>query len=126
MNKRKIITSGIIICAAILIALLITLHYLTPKLVNIDIVNKKVDLKVLVAPLKTVDFIIKNTPIVGGILGGTLVSIPVRVKGDLSNPNISYLSASTAGSRLLDIMKNALHAPVKIIEPIAPGKREKE
>ena len=93
---------------------------------NIDFIDKKVDLKVLVAPLKTVDFIIKKTPVIGGILGGTLVSIPVRVKGDMSNPNISYLSASTAGSRLLDIMKNALQAPVKLIQPVMPGGQEKE
>jgi len=29
-------------------------------------------------------------PIIRGILGGTLVSIPVKVKGDIENPMISY------------------------------------
>ncbi len=93
---------------------------------NIDFIDKKVDLKVLVAPLKTVDFIVKKTPVIGGILGGTLISIPVRVKGDISDPDISYLSVSTAGSRLFDIMKNVLYSPVKIIQPIMPDGKEKE
>jgi hypothetical protein len=54
------------------------------------------------------------------ILGGTLVSIPVRATGDLKNPTVTLLSPSAVGSGLLDIMKRTVELPVKIIHPTAP------
>jgi len=59
---------------------------------EIDIVGKTLDLKLYVAPFKTIDFLIKKTPLVGKILGGKLVSIPVRIKGNFGNPEISESS----------------------------------
>ncbi len=88
---------------------------------SVDFIHKTVDLKVLVAPLKTADFVIKKVPIIRDILGGTLVSIPVRVTGDLSNPVITYLSPSDIGSGLLGIMRNTFKVPVKVIEPATSG-----
>jgi len=82
----------------------------------VDLINKKYDLTYLVAPLKTVDSVAKRIPVLGRVLGGTIVSIPVKVTGDWSNPKIRALSASAVGSRLLGIMKNALKFPVKVIE----------
>ena len=59
---------------------------------EIDIVDKTLDLKLYVAPFKTIDFLIKKTPLVGKILGGKLISIPVRIKGNFGNPEISESS----------------------------------
>jgi hypothetical protein len=87
---------------------------------NIDFIDKEVDLKVLVSPLKTVDFLIKKIPLITDIVGGTLVTIPVRVKGHIDEPDISYLSPADIGSGLLGIMKNTLELPVKIIHPDKP------
>ncbi|MGD9302354.1 MAG: AsmA-like C-terminal domain-containing protein, partial [Desulfobacterales bacterium] len=50
---------------------------------NINFVEKKMDLTVLVAPFKTIDRIVDIIPLVGHVLGGTLVSIPFEAKGDL-------------------------------------------
>lgn len=93
---------------------------------DIDMFDRKVDLKVLVAPLKTVDFVIKNIPVIKEIFGGTLVSIPVRVRGDYADPDISYLSPADIGSGLLGILENALKVPGRIIEPLVPDSGEKE
>jgi hypothetical protein len=79
-----------------------------------------------VAPLKTVDSVVKKIPIVGGILGGTLVSIPVRATGDLTDPKVSALSASGVGSELLGIMKRAFKLPFKVIEPFRRNNKDKE
>jgi hypothetical protein len=87
---------------------------------EVDLLRDQVDLRVLVAPLKTVDFIIKHIPGVNYILGGTLVSIPVRVSGRLADPTITPLSPSAVGEGLLGIMERALTLPVKIIEPVLP------
>ena len=83
---------------------------------HIDLINEEYDLIFLVAPLKTVDSVVKKIPLVGRILGGTLVSAPVKIAGPWTNPRVTALSASAVGSGLLGIMKNALKLPVKVIE----------
>ena len=93
---------------------------------NIDYMDKELDLKILVSPLKTLDFIIKKTPVVNKILGGTLVAFPISIKGDIEDPELSFLSPSAIGGRLLDITKNVLQAPVDIIKPVIPGMGKSE
>ena len=86
----------------------------------IDLIDKKLDLTVLVAPLKTVDRIIKFTPLVNYILAGSLVSIPLKVTGDYAHPEISILPVSAVGRGLLGILERTFKLPLKIIEPILP------
>ena len=87
----------------------------------IDVVNKRMDVTALVAPLKTIDFFIKRTPILKDILGGSLISIPVGIKGRLENPRVIPLPPSKVGEGLLGIIKRTLQLPVKIIQPIPQG-----
>jgi hypothetical protein len=86
-----------------------------------NITDKTVDLKVLIAPLKTVDFIVGKIPLVNRITGGTLISIPLKVTGSFENPDISYVPAKSVGSGLSRIMREAAKAPVEIVEPDIPG-----
>ena len=72
----------------------------------------------LVAPLKTVDSIIKKIPIIKNIFGGTLVSIPISLKGDLDNPEVRILSSTNVGADLMGIMERTLNLPVKEIDSI--------
>ena len=88
---------------------------------DIDVVNNQMDVTALVAPLKTIDFFIKRTPLIKDILGSSLISIPVGIKGHLENPNVTPLPPSKVGSGLLGIIKRTLQLPVKIIQPIPPG-----
>lgn len=87
--------------------------------------SKDLDLKMLVSPLTTVDWIVERIPIVGNILGGTLVAIPVSVKGHQSDPKVTPLALSAVGSRLGGILKRAVNTPVRIIEPFLKDKTEK-
>ena len=89
---------------------------------SIDVVNKQVDIKALVAPLKTIDFFIKRTPLIKDILGGSLISIPIGIKGHLDNPRVTPIPPYEVGAGLLGIVKRTLQLPVKIIQPISPGK----
>jgi hypothetical protein len=84
----------------------------------VDIMNKTYDLTYLVAPLKTLDSIAKKIPVLGRILGGTVVSIPVKVTGDWSDPVVEPLSASAVGSGVLGIMERALKLPVEVLESL--------
>jgi hypothetical protein len=59
-------------------------------------------------------------------MGGTLISIPVRVSGDLANPDIVFLSPTAVGTRILNIMENIIKLPVDIISPVLPKEKEQE
>jgi hypothetical protein len=92
---------------------------------NIDLINNRVDLIVLVAPFKTVDRIVKIIPLVGNILGGNLISIPFRAIGDLGDPDVIPLSPKAVGSGLLGILERTLKLPITIIQPVLPGSKDK-
>jgi hypothetical protein len=81
-----------------------------------DLFAKKIDVELLVSPFNTTDSVIKKIPVVRGVLGGTIVSIPIQVKGDIENPKISYLSPSAVGKRLLNTTKRILKTPVNLIK----------
>jgi len=93
---------------------------------HIDLVKKKMDLTVLVAPFKTVDRIVKHIPLVSNILGGKLVSIPFKAIGELGDPDVIPLSPTAVGSGLLGILQRTLELPITIIQPVLPGSKEDE
>jgi hypothetical protein len=91
---------------------------------TVDFFAKKLDIEVLVSPFNTTDSVIRKIPVIRGILGGTIVSIPIQVKGDIEDPKISYLSPSAVSKKLLNTTKRILKAPVKIIKPVIPGRKK--
>ena len=93
---------------------------------EIDLIKKKVNMVVLVAPFKTVDRIVKHIPLVGNILGGTLISIPFRAIGNLGDPDVIPLSPTAVGSGLLGILERTLKLPITIIQPVLPDSKNKE
>ena len=82
----------------------------------IDPLNDQLDLTCLVAPFKTVDMIVKKVPVINTILGGKLVSIPVKASGKLSDPVIIPLEPSTVGKGLVNMMTNILKTPVTLLD----------
>ena len=76
------------------------------------------NLTVLVAPFKTVDFVIKRIPVLNEILDGTLISIPVKVTGSYLDPKIAVLDPDVVEEELLDIMQRTLNLPFTVIRPI--------
>ena len=93
---------------------------------TVNLIDKKVDLKLIVAPLRTVDFIIEKTPVVSNIMGGKLITVPVRISGDWKDPNVTMLSATAVGSRLLEIMKNTVMLPADLVEAGLPKQGEEK
>ena len=92
----------------------------------IDLVRDEMDLVVLVAPFKTADFIIKHIPLVNHILGGKLVSIPFRVKGNPADPDVIPLSPTSIGAGIFGLLKRTFTLPVAIIQPLLPDKKNKD
>jgi len=93
---------------------------------DIDLDDMTMNLIILVAPFKTVDRIVDLIPFVGQILGGKLISIPFRAKGDLKNPDVLPLPATAVGSELLGIVERTLKLPLTIIQPLFPGDKNKK
>jgi hypothetical protein len=91
---------------------------------DVDLVDEKLDLEVAVAPLKTVDTVVSHIPLVGRILGGTLVSVPVKVTGDWSNPEVDAMPASSVGKGLLGIIKRTVETPVAVVQPLVPEEEQ--
>jgi hypothetical protein len=91
---------------------------------EIDLRNQQINFTVLVAPLKTVDRIIKVTPLAREILAGTLVTIPLAVQGNFKDPRVTLLSPSAIGSELLAMMQRTLGIPFKVIESLTLRKGE--
>jgi hypothetical protein len=87
---------------------------------SIDLTTRQSDLTVIVAPLKTVDAIISHIPIVRSILGKALLSVPVRVTGDIADPTIIPLSPTAVGRGILGFIERTLRLPYKLIQPLLP------
>ncbi len=85
---------------------------------TLDIATQQLDLTVLVSPLTSVDAVVRHLPVVGKILNGTLIAIPVGVKGPLRDPEVIPLSPSAVGARLTGVLGRILKAPIQLVEPI--------
>ena len=88
---------------------------------KIDLARKQVDGKGLIAVLKPVDEVISRIPVVGSLLGGTIVGIPVRVAGSLDRPEVTYLSPADVGTELLNMPLKILGIPLEAIKLFAPS-----
>ena len=91
---------------------------------EIDFEQETVDVELLAAPFKTVDSIIKHIPGINYLLAGSLVTIPVSVKGNLADPKVHVMSVSSVGSGLLGLGERVIKSPFKLIETIVPEKKQ--
>jgi len=81
----------------------------------VDMERKRIELTVLVSPLRTLDYVIGKIPVVRYFLKG-VVAIPIGVYGDYKNPIIVPLDPTAVGSQLLGILNRIIEAPAKLIE----------
>jgi hypothetical protein len=93
---------------------------------TIDVEHKQIDAKGLVSVLMPGDSIIRRIPIVGSILGGSILGIPMRITGSLEHPDVTYLSPTDVGAELLNIPMRILGLPLEAIRLFTPNFREPE
>jgi hypothetical protein len=79
-----------------------------------NVLNGQLDLNLLVAPLVTLDRILEDIPLIGGVLE-TLDTIPIGVKGTHHNINVNPLAPSAVGHGLKQLMEEAAGVPLKLI-----------
>lgn len=90
---------------------------------SVDVIGQTVDLTFLVAPLKVVDSVVSRIPVIGGILGGSLVTVPVKVTGPLDNPRVTPLSPSAVGKALMHVMTRTVKLPFQVMAPLFEQKK---
>jgi hypothetical protein len=92
---------------------------------SIGLKDSTIRMTVLVSPFTDIDKVVSKTPVINYILQGSLVSMPVAVSGRINEPDVQMLPAADVGEGVLGILKRTLNAPVKIVEPVLPGERDK-
>ena len=93
---------------------------------HIDIQPSDFNIELLVAPLKTVDTVVKWIPGINYLLAGNLITIPVRVSGPIDNINSNVSPASSVGQGVLGIAERILKIPVKLVEPLTGDDSDQE
>ncbi len=88
---------------------------------SVDLVEKSLDLELVVIPILAVDSVIDKIPLISQLFGEKSSSIPVKITGSWSDPEISQLSPHTLKSGLITIIKETLNIPVTLIKPVESG-----
>jgi len=83
---------------------------------TIDIPEESVDIQVLVAPLQTINKLQKMLPVISMILPGSLIAVPIEVKGDFSDIKVRTMSMSAISKSIFGTMVNVLSTPVRMLE----------
>ncbi|MHB1024116.1 MAG: hypothetical protein ACYC24_00240 [Desulfobacteria bacterium] len=84
---------------------------------QVDLGTSQMDVKMLVAPFRTVDWIIRNIPLVRYVMKKTFLSVPFTVKGDYHDPSVR-IDPVGAGAGLLGVLGRTINLPVKILEGV--------
>ena len=85
---------------------------------RIDFAANRIEMTLLVAPFKTIEYILSRIPLIRNILANRLITVPVRVTGDLNDPDIKPLDPKAIGGNLLRIMRSILELPFKVLDPL--------
>ena len=93
---------------------------------TVDLERKQIDGKGLVSVAAPGSRVLRNVPILGSVLGGSLVGIPLRVNGSLERPNVSYLSPKDVGAELLNVPVRILGLPLEALQIFTPGSDEQK
>ena len=90
---------------------------------QVDLYNQTLDLNALVAPLNFGQSFVGKIPVVGHLMGGNIVSVPVKISGNISDPQVTFLSPAAIGSAFIGIIERTIKLPITIIEPVLPEKK---
>jgi len=93
---------------------------------KVDLERMQIDAKALVAVLKPVDDVIARIPVIGTMLGGSLIGIPIRITGSLDRPEVTYLSPTDVGVELLNIPLRILKMPLGAVRLFTPSGDERD
>ena len=88
-----------------------------------DLLQQTLDIDMLIAPLKTIDAILQNLPVVSTVVKGPVISIPFRVEGNWDSVKIRPVPVEDVDTNLLRTLNQNLNTESKPSQPIplTPG-----
>ena len=91
---------------------------------KVDVGRKQIDGQALVYTATPWEESVRRIPVIGFVIGGSMLGIPVQISGPLGRPNVSYLSPSALSSALLNIPSRILGFSPDALRILTPEKRE--
>jgi len=92
---------------------------------RLDFENDTIDARGVVSYRIPGGRVTRRIPVVGSILSGEVLGIPVRMSGSLSSPDVRYLPVADVGAELLSIPARILGIPRSAIRMFTPGMRRR-
>jgi hypothetical protein len=89
---------------------------------SVNLATEKINITVLATPFQLSDLVLMSIPVVGIVFSRTLIGVPLQVTGTIDDPKLGPASPLAIGKGLLGVITNMVKLPVKIIEPVLPGK----
>jgi hypothetical protein len=93
---------------------------------RLDLKRRQIDAKGLVSVSMSTNQVIRSIPLIGAIVGGSLVGIPVRITGSIDRPDVTYLSAADVGTELLNMPLKILGIPLATMKLFTPSQPQPE
>ncbi|MCP3898182.1 MAG: hypothetical protein GY707_00440, partial [Desulfobacteraceae bacterium] len=85
---------------------------------SIDIKKNDLNLTCLIAPFKTIDLLVEKIPVVNVMLNNTLISIPVKVSGEIGDPTVVPMHPVSVGKGIINLFANIIKAPFKLLKAL--------
>jgi len=83
---------------------------------EIGLAERSLALQGLVAPLDTLSRTARRIPLVGSVLGASIVVVPVSVTGSFEDPKVKVLEAAAVGATLINLMVTTFKAPIQLLD----------
>jgi hypothetical protein len=84
---------------------------------TISFKSKEVDLDALATPFQIQNQVLSKIPMVGSALSKPMLGVPLKISGMLDDPLISTRSTAAVTKGLMDITKDIIKLPIRIIDP---------
>jgi hypothetical protein len=81
------------------------------------------DLTIVVAPLSTVDMLVRHIPLVRSVLNKGVVIYPITATGTWENPQLNLLAPTAVGEQIWGIVLRTLKLPLTILTPVISGEK---
>ena len=93
---------------------------------KVDLRRRQTDAKGLISVAMPANQLIKYIPLIGPLVGGRLIGIPVRIFGSLDRPDVQYLAPADVGMELVKMPLRVLGAPLEAIKIFTPRGKAQE
>jgi uncharacterized protein YhdP len=84
---------------------------------TLNLTSREIDLDALATPFQIQNQVLSRIPVVGSTLSKPMLGVPLKITGVLDDPQISPRTTSAVTKGLMDITKDIIKLPIRIIDP---------